>query len=175
MDELAQCRLAGMKLPYRTLIKTPDEVAQERANRPPPPPDPNLIKAQADMLKAQNDQKRLELDAHRGMAEDQLKFQEAQLKAQAQIRTDEIRAQEAQASVIKAQYDFNAQMAALAAKSEGERDRILADIHNSELDRQTQLFLGGMNARIKMNDQALSKQELDFKKESGKSGVTSIK
>lgn len=49
MDELAQVRLAGMKLPYQGLIKTPQQVAQERASKPPPQPDPNMIKAQAAM------------------------------------------------------------------------------------------------------------------------------
>lgn len=86
MDELAQVRLAGMKLPYQGLIKTQQQVAQERASKPPTPPDPNMLKAQAALQANQiaqdsNDIKRQQM---------QMDMQQHQtsLNAEAQIQHD---------------------------------------------------------------------------------------
>src|SRR5690606_32481475 len=59
-DELAQVSLMGMRLPYKHIVKSPEEVEQARANAPEPPPDPALIKAQADMRRVDIEEKRLE-------------------------------------------------------------------------------------------------------------------
>jgi hypothetical protein len=156
-----------MRLPYKGLIKTPAQVAQERANKPPPPPDPNLIKAQAEMAKVEVDKARLALETQRIQLEQQLKSAEIQMQTNAQIITDRVRAQEAQASVLKARYDYMAQMAALASKDEIDRTKILADMQMAEMDSQTTKFLAGMDAALKNKDQQLTAEELKLKREKG--------
>lgn len=170
MDEFAQLRLMDMRLPYKSIIKTPQELAVERANRPPPPPDPNLMKAHAEQQKVEVDKQRLQLEAQKVQLEANQKFQEAQMQYQAQLRTDDVRAQEAQASVMKAQYDYQAQMAALASKDEHNRNMILGNMQMKQLQINTDKFLAGMDAQVKLRDQNISQQELQLKKQ-GKTGI----
>lgn len=174
MDALTIARLSGMKLPYRGIVKTPEQVRRERQNKQPPPPDPNMIKAQAEMERVQVDKQRLELDQQRLQMEQTLKFQEAQMEYEAQLRTDAVRQQEAQASVLKAQYDYQGQMAALAAKSDVDRAKIVAQLQSSEADRQTQRFLAGMEMAARAKDQQQRDKELSMK-ERGGTGVTSVR
>lgn len=167
LDELAEARLLDMHLPYKGIVKTMQQVAQERANRPPPPPDPNLIKAQAEQAKVEVDKARVDLEQQRFQLESQLKYAEVQIQARAQELTDNVRAQEAQASVLKARYDYMAQMAALAQKDEIDRAKILAEMHMDEMDLQTTRFLAGITAAQKAKDQELTQQELKIKKQKG--------
>lgn len=167
MDQLAQASLMDMRLPYKTLIKTPEQVAQERANRPPPPPDPNLLKAQAEMAKVEVDKQRLQLEAQKVQLDANQKHQEAVMEYQAQMRTDDVRAQEAQASVLKAQLDNNAAMAALAQSDQQHREKLIADMHVDAMKLQVQKFLAGGEMALKARDQALTAEELKIKRKQG--------
>jgi hypothetical protein len=170
MDEFTIARIAGMKLPYRGIVKSPQQVAQEEQNAPPPPPDPNMIKAQAEMAKVENDKARLELDKQKLQVEANQKFQEAQMEYQAQQRTDLVRMKEAEASVLKAQFDFQSNMAAVASKDEQARAKILADLNKSESQLQTQRFLAGMQGQMKAKELAQRDEELKLKRQ-GKTGI----
>ena len=174
LDELAVASLAGMKLPYKGIVKTPQQVAQERANRPPPPPDPNMLKAQADMQKVQIEAQKLQFEQSKYQTDMQIKAQEIQMEYEAQLRTDATRDREAQASALKAQFDYMAQMAALAAKDEEHRNKIVADLQKSEATLQVQKFLAGMEFAARHEDQRLKGEELKLKKQ-GKTGTTSIR
>jgi len=167
MDEFAQVRLMDMRLPYKTIIKTPQEIAVERAQRPPPPPDPNMLKAQAELQKVQVDQQRAQVEMQKVQLEAQQKFKEAQMKYEAQLRTDAVREREAQASVIKAQYDYQAQMAMLASKDEQNRQRIVANMQTKAMQLQSDKFLAGVDAAIKLRSQGISQQELQLKRQTG--------
>lgn len=174
LDELAMARLAGMKLPYKGIVKTPAQVAQERANRPPPPPDPNMLKAQADMQKVQIDGQRLQLDAQNADRDAQMKMQEAQLDYEAQMRTDATRDREAQASALKAQYEYMAAMAGLAAQDQQHREKITSDLFKSDAANQTSKFLAGMEMAARKKDQDLKDKELSLKAK-GKTGISSVR
>lgn len=174
LDELAVARLSSMKLPYKGIVKTPQQVAQERANRPPPPPDPNLIKAQTEQQKVQIDAQRLQFEQQKAGQESQMKMQEAQMEYEGQLRTDATRDKEAQASAIKAQFDYMAQLAALAAKDDQHRASIVADLQKSQATLQTQKFLAGMEAMARAKDQVLKDKELKLKAK-GKTGITSVR
>lgn len=173
-DALIIARLANMRLPYKGIVKSPQQVAQERANRQPPPPDPNMLKAQAEMQKVQVERDKLEFEKQTAAAELQMKQAQAQMEYEATMRTDAIRAQEAQASVIKAKYDFETAMAQLASRDEIDRTKILADLQKSESSLQTQRFLGGMEMAARAKDQAQKEKELKLKAQ-GKTGVSSVR
>lgn len=169
-DGLTQSFLLGMHLPYKGIVKTPDKVAQERANRPPPPPDPNLIKAQAETAKVEVDKARIQMEYQKLQLEADQKHQEAIMKYQAQLRTDDVRSREAEASVIKSRYDYLAQMAALAQKDEIDRAKIMADMHSDALHVDTEKFLAGGEMALRAKDQQLKQEELKIKKQTG-SGI----
>lgn len=170
MDEFAIARIAGMKLPYRNIVKSPQQVAQERQNAPEPPPDPNMIKAQADMKTAENAEQRLQLDFKKLEVETNQKHQEAQMMYQAAMRTDEVRLKEAESQVIAAQFDYQGKMAALASKDDQNRQRIIADIQRSENQEQTKKFLAGLTGQLKAKELAQYDQELQLKRQ-GKTGI----
>lgn len=174
LDELAMARLAGMKLPYKGIVKTPQQVAQERANRPPPPPDPNMLKAQADMQKVQIDAQKLQFEQQRASQDAQMKAQEMQMQYESQMRTDATRDREAQASMIKAQYDYMTAMAGLAASDQQNRQRILADLAKNESQMQTQKMIAGAEFAARHKDQELKAEEIKLKKK-GKEGVSSVR
>jgi len=167
MDEWNQLRLADARLPYKQVVKSPEELARERAQRPPPPPDPNLLKAQAAMEKVQVDKARVELENRRLDVEAQQKHDEAVMQYQAQLRTDDVREKEANASVIKAQFDFQTQMAVLASQDEQHRQQLVSKINIEQMKDQTTRFLGGVDAALKTRDQKLTEQELQVKKQEG--------
>lgn len=173
MDELAMASLAGMKLPYAGIVKSPAQVEQERANRPPPPPDPQLLKAQADMEKVQIEKQRLEFEMQVSERDAMMKSQEAQMEYEAQMRTAVTREREAQASAIKAQLDYLAAMAHLASQDEQNRSKILADLEKTKATLQVEKYLAGFDMAVKAKDQELKSEELKLKKQ-GKSGITSV-
>ena len=163
-DELTQVRLMGMRLPYKNILKSPEQVEQERANAPEPPPDPAMIKAQAEMRRVDNEEQRLKLDAMIAQAESEQAQRLAEIQAQVQFGTNETRRAEAEAQVIKAQYDFQSSMAAVASKDEQARAKLLASINSAEMDKQVKLFLAGMQhqtatAQLKQKEQQLAMQE----------------
>lgn len=166
MDELTQVTLMGMRLPYKSILKSPEQVAQERQNAPEPPPDPALLKAQAEMRRVENEERRLELDGRIAQEEAENARVLAEIQAQVQFGTNETRAKEAEAQVIKAQYDFQSAMAAIAAKDEAARATIIANMQQNEMNQQTQLFLAGMNQQTKAEELRIRQLELAEKRKS---------
>lgn len=173
-DALIMARLARSKLPGRDIVKSPDQVAKERANAQPPPPDPNMLKAQAELSKVEVEKQKVELEKQRLIFEQQTKAQELQMKYEAQLRTDQTREREANASVIKAQLDYQGRMAELAARSEHDRARIIADLQKSQISIEADKFLAGMQIPLKVKDQQIKEQELQIKRVQG-SGVTGVR
>lgn len=167
IDGLASAFLNGMHLPSAGIVKSPQKVQAERAQRPPPPPDPNMLKAQAEMSKVEVDKQRLALEAQKLQLEANQKHMEAQMEYDAQLRTDAVRDKEATASVMKARYDYLAQMANLASKDEQERTKIVADMNMHSLEQETQRFLGGAEIAMRARDQKLKEQELEVKRKTG--------
>jgi hypothetical protein len=170
MDELIQTTLLDMHLPSRGIVKTPQQVAQERANKPPPPPDPQLLKAQADMIKAQNETQRIQNESKQLEIDAAQKHQEAVMDFNLGMETDKTRKMEAQASVLKAQFDYQGFMAQLAQNDEQHRDKILVDMRTTTMAEQTKRFLGGAEIAARAKDQELKADEIKLKRQKG-SGI----
>lgn len=170
MDELVQARLAGADTPYAGIIKSPEQVAQERANRPPPPPDPNMLKAQAAQQKVELDKQRLEFDRMKVEQEAQLKLHLAQMDAQARAEENQVRVLESQSRERAAYYQYQAQMAALAAKDQHAYAQMQLDADKAKLTSDTQKYTKGMDIPLKIRDQDLKEQEMRLKARTG-SGV----
>jgi hypothetical protein len=170
MDELIIARLAGADTPYAGIVKSPEQVLQERANRPPPPPDPNMLKAQAAMQKVELDKQRLEFDRMKVEQEAQLKMQLAQMDMQAQHEENQVRLAEAASREKAAFYQYQAQMAALAAKDEQAYAKMQLEADKARLTSDTQKYTKGMDIPLKLRDQDLKEQEMRLKASTG-SGV----
>lgn len=86
LDALMRARLTGMKLPSADIIKTPEQMAQEKqkAAQNPPPPDPNMLKAQAMMQQNQIEGQKLQLDSSRLQWEQQKHEMDTQAQMQNQ-------------------------------------------------------------------------------------------
>lgn len=164
MDVLMEARLASMKLPYEGIVKTPQEVMQARVNRPPPPPDPNMIKAQAEMQKVQIDGQRLQIEAHSAQSDQQMKMTQAQMQYEAQIRTDATRDREAQATSMKAYLDFQTAMAQLAAQDKTNQAKITADLMKSQAQLQADKFFNGMEFAARARDQSIAVEKVKVEK-----------
>jgi len=171
LDGLANARIRLMRLPAAGIVKTPEEVAEERANAPEPPPDPAMIEAQAKMAQIEVQNKRLDLDAQKLQMEMHQKNEELKMQLAVQMETNRVREIEAMASIQKAQYDFESSMAQLASRSEADRAKILSSINAEEMRAQTAKFLAGTNVGLKVRQQDMDAQELAFKRETGKPGI----
>lgn len=171
MDGLMNARLRLMHLPTVDILKSPQQVAQERANAPEPPPDPALIEAQAKQEANQIALERLKLDREKVQLDIQHRFEELKMELAVQMETNRVRELEAKASVMKAQLDHDAQMLQLAQKDEAERARILASLRTAETKAQTERFIAGTDTALKVRDQKLKQDELKYKRDTGKPGI----
>lgn len=171
MDELVNARLRLMHLPAVNIIKSPEEVAQERANAPEPPPDPAMIEAQAKMEANQIAMRRLELDSQKLQLEMTQKYEQLKMELAVQMETNRVREKEAEASVLKAQFDYNAQLAQIAQRDEMERSRILAELDKSAAKIAADKFFAGTDAALKIRQQNMDQEELKFKRDTGKPGI----
>lgn len=152
-------------------MKSPEEVAQDRANAPEPPPDPQLLKAQAEMEANKIAMRRLDIEEQKLQLEMQQKFEELKMQLAVQMETNRVREMEAQASVLKAQLDHDSQMLQLAQKDERERAKILASLQSADLKAQTQKFVAGTSVALKVRQQNLDNEELQYKRKTGKPGI----
>lgn len=140
-DELAQVTLVGMRLPYKSLIKSPEQVAEARANAPQPPPDPALMKAETDRERLEVEKQRLQFDMKKAEQEAQHQERLANIQSEVQFNTNQTRMFEAQAQVIKANLDFQSSLAAIAQKDEQARGQLLLKMQANDNDAETRQFL----------------------------------
>lgn len=171
MDGLVTARLRLMRLPVAGIIKTPEEVAEERANAPEPQPDPAMIEAQAKMAAIEVQNRRIALDEKKLEMEMHQKNEELKMELAVQMETNRVRELEAMSSVQKAQFDFQAAMATLASRSDADRAKILSTLDVEGMRQQTAKFLAGTNVGLKVRQQDMDAEELAFKRKTGKPGI----
>ena len=159
MDGLLNARIRLMHLPSASMVKSPEEVARDRANAEPPPPDPALLEAQAKQEANQIALKRLELDAQKIQMEMHQKNEELKMQLAVQMETNRVREIEAMASVRKADLDFQSAMAQLAARSDSDKARLIADLQKFQQQSTTEKFLAGTDVALKVRQQDMDQEE----------------
>lgn len=168
MGALTRARLSMMNIPSGDIVKTMEQVSQEEAERQAnQQPDPEMIKAQAEM-------KRLELEERRLANEEaKLRFEMNQNQQREAWEREErmvasyARLAEIEGQVVKSQNEKEIALLQIAAKaeSEAERNRLTALVQVKNDD--TKRYLGGMQAQIKARDQLLYEREMDLKRDKG--------
>jgi len=162
--------LATMKLPDG-MVRTPEAVEAERqrqaANQQ---PDPNMLKAQADMMNAENKGKELEIRAQ----EVQLQREELQHRAQMEYATKmenyETREREAQIRLREKEMDVQIEYLKLAQKDEQNRATYVMQAQQLQTKAAMEQAKLGVDAQLKATDQALKQEEMTLRRETG-SGV----
>lgn len=154
--------LATMHLPDRKIVRTDDEIAQieqERAQNQ--PPDPAMLELQIKQQKLQLDQEQLQFERTMEQERFRMDYEERMVNSK-------IREREAEARVLSAQLEYQSKMAELAARSEGDRNKILADLEKANIDNETKKFLAGAEIGIKARAQAVKEYEVEQVQKTGK-------
>ena len=169
LDEVSRARLAMMKLPGGKIVRTPEEVAAAREEQAKnQPPDPNVLKAQTDQMKLELEAAKLRLEEQR------LQFDASQNQQREQWEHDEkmsanfARLREAEAMVLRTQNEKEIQILQLASRSEDEAEKrdIMRQIATQ--NNETKTFLKAMEETRKQQEALLVEKEIDLANKTGK-------
>lgn len=176
-EALAKARLALMKIPDNTIVRTPEQYAeyqQAQAQQP----DPAQIQLQIQMADAQRADRELSLKE----AQLQYEIKQAQQRElwehEEKMGSNYARAQEAQAQVIKARAEVEVEYAKLAAKDRALMVQVQSNAANVQAQQDAQIFMASQRenaAAVKAQldrestevDQLLTAEELKVKRETG--------
>lgn len=169
-DELVKLRLGMMSLPSRAIVKTDAQVMAEREERAanPPPPDPETIKAQAEIRRLDIEEQRLAIENRKVDMEYELNQKREEMEHRERLSNTYARVTEAEAQVVKSQNEKEMRMLELAIRSdtEAEREKWAAGIAIRNDD--TKRLLGQLGHTAKLRDQLLTAQELKYAEKEGK-------
>lgn len=167
MGELQKARLALMHLPSNKIVRSQEEydqaVQQDQQN-----PDPQMIELQIKMADAQRADRELQLKEAELKLRAHQEMQAAQWEHEQKQGSNFARVQEAQAQVIKARAEVEAEIIKLSAK-----DRQLAmQLQTQQLSQQNatdaKVFMHSMTESRKAVEAQLTANELAYAKEHGK-------
>lgn len=176
-DALARARLHLMKIPDHTIIRTPDQYAeyqQQLAEQP----NPEMIKMQLDMADAQRADRELQLKEMQLQFEMQQAQQREAWEHEEKMGSNYARVQEAQAQVIKARSEVEAEIIKLSAKdrqlamklqAEGQakQNQVDAQVFMESMRQNTQLVTAQLSKEDRQMDQLLHAEEMALKRELG--------
>jgi hypothetical protein len=161
-----------MRLPEMGIIRTPEQVEQIRQERAqqPQPPDPNQVKLEIERSRVEMERERLAFEREKFQFESTKQLQQLRLEEMVQLEQIEARKIDAQSRVIQVQKEERIAMLQLAARSEADRAKILAQLEKQNTDKETERFLAGVQAAEGAAERALMREEMQLKAQTG-SGV----
>jgi hypothetical protein len=162
LDELIQARLAGIKLPYSTIIKSPQQVSQERQQKAqqPKPPDPNMLKAQAMLQQNQIEQQRVQLDAQKLQFDQQRHQTDTQLQLQNQQSTNASKERQHALDVQKSAIQLEGIRTQAAVQSHGTNVQAAAQLQGVGMAEQTKKQLAGLKHAEHFQDLQVQQQKI---------------
>lgn len=179
-DALAKARLALMKIPDNTIIRTTEQYAeyqQQMAQQP----NPQQMEMQMQMAEAQRADRELALKEAQLQFELQQAQQREQWEYEERMTANRARELEAQASVIRSRSEVEVAMVQLAAKDRQLMLKMQADQQAKQNALDAQIFMESMrqqtnaankqvDAQNKQVEQLLVAKELELKSKTG-SGI----
>lgn len=166
IDEAYRARLAGMNIPYDSIVRSKEEVKvieQQQAEAAANNPDPTVVKAQADMVNAEaraqavaNDAARLEYDKEQGMVL-------AQIEHDKNTANYETRNNEAMARALDAAAKKDIALLQLASKDKNAAQSLMVDLQLAEDSVETSNFLAGVEADQKARKLDIEEKNADAK------------
>jgi hypothetical protein len=171
-SSMTRARLTMMRLPEMGIIRTPEQVEQIRQERAqqPQPPDPNQVKLEIERSRVEMERERLAFEREKFQFESTKQLQQLRLEEMVQLEQIEARKIDAQSRVIQVQKEERIAMLQLAARSEADRAKILAQLEKQNTDKETERFLAGVQAAEGAAERALMREEMQLKAQTG-SGV----
>jgi len=147
LDELILARLSSMKLPSHAIIKSPQQVAQDEAKaaQQPPQPDPNMLKAQAAILMAQNQQQEIAQKAQQMQFDQQRHQDDMQYKWQIQHDTNAANVQSHVLDVKKAEVQSQGTMAQGYSQHQLGALQLQTELAKTSMQENTKKQLAGMD------------------------------
>jgi hypothetical protein len=155
------------------LLKTARDEAKKAVDNPqPPPPNPDVIKAQADaqatQAKLQMDQAKLQGEGQKALAEFQLKQQAAQADVQERQGRFQMEQQAQQATQAMAREELQAKIGLMQQETQAkigiEQTKAQADAIASQADlalKRADLEIKAIDMQIKMKDLELKQKQID--------------
>ncbi len=165
-DALTKLRLEMMHLPTRTIIRSPEEVAQieaQMANQP----NPAALEAQAIQAKAENEKQTIKLKAMQLDFEIHQQQQREQWEHEEKMAANYARTLESQAMVLRSQNEKETEMIKLAAHSDNEKMKADYLLQANLASNQTKVFLESMKQNTKVRENLLVEEELALARETG--------
>ena len=142
-----------------------------------PQNDPNAMKAQVEMAKLEVAKQKLASEEQRAQIELQIEqvrlSMEArvlEMKEQVSMANNQAMAMAAQASVLKAELDYQAKLAALQLKSVESGVNTQVDAFKYQTDKQLEIAQAKQQAIIDNREMDIYEEEIKLKKE-GKTGI----
>lgn len=170
-DEMSRWYVAGMSLPSQDFVRTPMErdqwMQEQQANQG---PDPNMLKAEAEMMNAQTKQQEVQLEFERLQFDREEGERQSQREYMSYMENQQTRMQEAQIRLLTTQQEKEIALIQLATKYESELARVQAELDKNNTNAQVQLFLGGQKAALDTQKLRQTEAELQLKRQ-GKTGI----
>lgn len=169
MEEISRARLAMMKLPSGKIVRTTEEVAvarEEAAKNQ--PPDPNVLKAQTDQMKLELEAARLRLEEQKLQFDAQQNQQREAWEHEEKMSANFARLREAEAMVLRTQNEKEIQILQLASRSENEAQKNAIMSQIATQNNETKTFLKAMEETRKQQEALLVEKELDLANKTGK-------
>lgn len=179
IEPLIRCRLNMMRLPSMDIVKTPEQIAKEdqAAAQNPPPPSPDMIKAQAMMQTVSVEKQNADLNAQKF----QWEMQQHERDLQAKSDSDHISAMTTMSTnnskERQAQISASQKQTQLAQSHDAASIGAAVTLHTNMQDNQTKKQLAGLShaehvQSLQQDDkhiasqekQAQQKQEIELRK-----------
>jgi hypothetical protein len=160
MDELVQARFSIMKLPSSNIVKTPQQVAQERANKPPPQPDPNMLKAQAMLQQNEIDKQRLALETSKMQVEQQRHQIDTSTQLAIQQSTNDSKERQHEIDLTKAKIEYAGKAAESQTNQHNQMLTMAAQMSGTQQAEQTKKQLGGLKHAEHVQKLGLEQQKI---------------
>lgn len=162
---LQRARLTLMTLPTRDIIKTPEQVAQEDAEREAnAAPDPKLLELELKSREVAIKEAELELEANQMQRREEMEHEERMTANQARLI-------EAEARVAVSQNEKETEILKLAARSEETAMKLLSQEKIARENAVTSTFNKSLEETRKQQEADTWAAELAFKRKTGREGV----
>lgn len=169
LDALQRVRLTMMNIPYKDIVRSPEEVAQiqeQAASQP----NPEMIEMQLKQQEVEQKSQELQLKQAQLQFEMQQQQQREAWEHEQKMAANYARTVEAQAMVVRSQNEKETQLIQLAARQQegSEKNAIMQQI--AAMNNETKVFLKSLEETRKMRETMLTQEELEIKKNTG-SGI----
>jgi hypothetical protein len=174
LDEAAKALITNMQLPSNKLVRNAEEVKQfveqQQQQAQNQPPDPNVLKAQADMARIEVEKEKLALERERLQFQREQAYHQAQMQYAAKQEANDARVLEAQSGLVKEQLKRDTALIQAGGRQEIEYAKLEQDAQKNERDLSIKEFMAGAKLELEANQQALTNKELQLKAQTG-SGI----